>query len=354
MAGIWQLGSVSATDTWQMGAVGAGTVTEAYVLTAHGIPEANSIMEGNQFATTGPVYLGPITGGDTNIANPDWQAISDNQLWLTDINNVSQFNAVAAGTVTYTIPYRIQETGETGSFARTVQVADEVSPAISSVDVPAAATYSTGESLSFTVNWSEAVDVTGTPALNLNIGGSARQANYASGTGTAALVFTYPVQAGDNDADGIAVTSLTLDGGTIQDAAASAALLTLNSVGATSGVLVDGVAPAITVDPLTTLDTSPIVSGSAGDAVSITLVVDGVTYNPTPSGSAWSQQLPTLALGTYTMTLNGADSVGNSATQQLATLSIVSELVSDVLAISQPIASDIASTIDSDITGEIS
>jgi hypothetical protein len=195
------------------------------------------------------------------------------------------------------------------------------------VGVPTAGTYAIGDDLNFTVNWDEAVTVTGTPALNLDIGGSSRQANYASGSGTAALVFTYTVQEGDEDTDGIAVSSLTLDGGTLQDSSGNNATLTLNSVGDTSGVLVDGIRPVISINALTTTDTTPLLTGSAGDAVSLTLVVNSVTYNPTPSGGTWSQQLPELALDTYPVTLNGEDANGNAAVEAQAVLAIVDEIV---------------------------
>ncbi len=87
--------------------------------------------------------------------------------------------------------------------------------------------------------------VTGTPRIALTLGATTVQANYASGTGSSALVFTYTVQAGDLDADGIAVGALTLNSGTIQDAVGNNATLTLNSVGATTAVLVNGMAPSI-------------------------------------------------------------------------------------------------------------
>ncbi|MBP53213.1 MAG: hypothetical protein Unbinned8699contig1000_56 [Prokaryotic dsDNA virus sp.] len=424
-----------------------------YVLTNHGTPQPNSVMEGNQFGSTQPVELKVITDTDAAIADIDWQAMSDNQQWLTDIRNASSVTSVADGSTSFTLGYYVQETGATGTFERTVTTTDTLSPAIDSVSVPTAGTYHAGDVLSFTVNWNENVTVTGTPALNLSIGGSARQANYASGSTTAALVFTYTVQAGDVDADGIAVSNLSLDGGTIQDGAGNDAYLTLNSVGDTSGVLVDadaaliqsvavptagtyvpgnsldftvtfeaavtvtgtpellidvggeqkssayvsgstttallfrytvasgdldtdgigvsslslaggtikdqysvdanlalnsvadtsgvlvdGVGPAISVNPLTTLDTSPIVSGSAGDATSLTLVVTGVgTYNPTPSGGSWSQQLPTLALGDYPMTLNGQDANGNAAVEASATLRVVDEMVTTPRGLFQPL-----------------
>jgi hypothetical protein len=118
----YNLGYVS-TD-YNLGYTGAYTgAAEAYLLTAHGTPQANSMMEGNQFATTGPVYF-DITGGDTNIANPDWLSINAAQLWLTNINDIAAFNPVAAGSVTYTIAYRVAEGGATGTFTRTVNVSE--------------------------------------------------------------------------------------------------------------------------------------------------------------------------------------------------------------------------------------
>lgn len=209
----------------------------------------------------------------------------------------------------------------------TQQPPDVTGPVTQSVGVPTAGTYAIGDELSFTVNWDEAVTVTGTPALNLDIGGTSRQADYVSGSGSTALVFTYTVQAGDEDDNGIAVSSLTLEGGTLQDASSNNATLTLNSVGDTSGVLVDGVAPVISINALTTTDTTPVVTGSAGDATSLTLVVNSVTYNPTPSGGTWSQQLPELALDTYPMTLNGQDAAGNDAVEAQAVLTVVDEIV---------------------------
>ena len=118
----YNLGSVG--TGYSLGYVGAYTgAAEDYVLTAHGTPQANSMMEGNQFATTGPVYF-DITGGDTNIANPNWASINTAQLWLTDINDIAAFNPVAAGSVTYTIAYRVAEDNSTGTFTRTVTVSE--------------------------------------------------------------------------------------------------------------------------------------------------------------------------------------------------------------------------------------
>ncbi len=124
-------------------------------------------------------------------------------------------------------------------------VIDTIAPTVSSVSVPSNSTYIAGQSLSFTVNFNEAVTVTGTPRLVLDIGGTSRYATYVSGSGTSALAFSYTVASGDADGDGIAVSSLQTNGGTLNDAAGNNATLTLNSVGSTSLVRVDTVAPTV-------------------------------------------------------------------------------------------------------------
>jgi hypothetical protein len=160
---------------------------------------------------------------------------------------------------------------------------DHTAPAVTSVSVPANATYIAGQNLDFTVNLNEAVTVDtggGTPriALTLDTGGTV-YASYLSGSGTAALTFRYTVASGNADANGIAVgASIDTNGGTLRDAAGNDANATLNSVGSTAAVLVDGILPRISsidavrgtgalVDTVTfTVQFSEAVSGvDAGD-----------------------------------------------------------------------------------------
>lgn len=78
-----------------------------------------------------------------------------------------------------------------------------------------------------TVNLSETVNVTGTPQIAVDVGGTTRYATYTSGTGTNALTFTLSPQAGDVDLDGVSVSSpIQLNGGTIKDAKGNNAALT--------------------------------------------------------------------------------------------------------------------------------
>ena len=80
--------------------------------------------------------------------------------------------------------------------------------------------YTPGERIEVRVRFSRTVTVTGTPQLALTIGAETRQADYASGTGTTTLSFSYEVAAEDLDEDGVGVAAdaLTLNSGTINDA----------------------------------------------------------------------------------------------------------------------------------------
>ncbi|HAS39923.1 MAG TPA: hypothetical protein DCS93_05560, partial [Microscillaceae bacterium] len=133
--------------------------------------------------------------------------------------------------------------------ATTAVLVDAVIPTVTSVTVPANATYGDGQNLDFTVNFSENVTVVttgGTPQLGVTIGSTLRQATYVSGSGTSALLFRYTIQTGETDNDGVVVGTLAANGGTLRDGAGNNANLALNSVGATTGVLVDAVAPVVT------------------------------------------------------------------------------------------------------------
>ena len=85
--------------------------------------------------------------------------------------------------------------------------------------------YGAGERIEVRVRFNRAVDVTGTPQLALTIGEETRQADYASGTGTMTLSFSYEVAADDLDEDGVSVAAdaLTLNGGEIDDARSATA-----------------------------------------------------------------------------------------------------------------------------------
>ena len=104
--------------------------------------------------------------------------------------------------------------------------------AVSAVSTTAAANsrYAAGETVPITVTFNGAVNVSGTPQLALNDGGLA---NYTGGSGTSTLTFTYTVAAGQSaaDLDYASTAALLPNGGTIQDLAGNAAVLTLPATG---------------------------------------------------------------------------------------------------------------------------
>jgi Ca2+-binding RTX toxin-like protein len=202
---------------------------------------------------------------------------------------------------------------------------DGIVPAVTSVSVPANGAYHTGDQLDFTVNFGENVTVNtggGTPsvALTLDTGGAV-QASYISGTGTGALVFRYTVQAGNLDANGITVGALSANGGTLRDAGGNDANLTLNSVGATTAVLVDAVAPTVTsvsvpsnatytvgqqLDFTVNYDEAVTVNTGGGTPrIAVTLDTGGVVNAAYVSGSGTS-----ALLFRYTVASGNADANG--------------------------------------------
>jgi len=156
--------------------------------------------------------------------------------------------------------------------------ADTTIPTISSIAAPSAGAYVAGQALSFTATMSEIAVVTGTPRIAMDINGSTVYADYASGSNSSTLVFTYTVAAGQTDADGIDVTAtIDLNSGTIKDGAANDATLTFTAVD-TSGILIDSVVP--TISSVSGPSNNTYVSGDNLDFVVTTDSAVTVTGSP--------------------------------------------------------------------------
>jgi len=406
------LGSVSG-NTLEIGYTGAftgGGVTYPYVLTAHGTPHPNSIMAGNTFDTTGTVELRIITDADPSIIVVDWQAMSDNQEWLTDIDIANSVTKVAAGTATITIGWRVVADGSTGTFERTIAVTEpvadtdpapftvtpltdqplnefvefapitvadidpgeEIAVVVTGTDVEYAVSTGSGYAAFTSVSTNVQVGHLVKPRIRTSVQFSAAatgsiaigsESSSLSATTRAAvlpaLTLAIPdLNFGQGDtvsldlntyfsgATSYALTGLPAGSGlsfsgsqltgttSANDIAASPFTLTAEAFSA-DGSITDGFAVAVLGDapviafsaPLTTTDTSPIVSGTAGAATSITLTVNGQTYTPAVTSGQWSQQLPTLAPNSYPMTLNGEDAEGVPAEEVQATLLIIEAVV---------------------------
>lgn len=120
-------------------------------------------------------------------------------------------------------------------------------PTITSVSAPAGGTYTTGNNLDFTVTWSQAVNVTGSPGIKLILTTGSVYASYLSGSGTATHVYRYTVQSGNVDFDGISIDdSIDPRGGTIKNTTGTQSATMLFTQPSTSTILVDaGVGPAV-------------------------------------------------------------------------------------------------------------
>ncbi len=211
---------------------------------------------------------------------------------------------------------------------------DTTPPTVSSEAITGAtgiqnSTLNAGDVVSVTVTMSKTVTVTGTPQLALNIGGTTVQANYASGSGGSALVFTYTILAGQTDTDGISMdaNALSLNSGAIKDGLGNDAVLTAIAVTDNAGFKVDTTAPLApsTPDLLAasdsgssstdniTNDTTPTFSGTA-EAGSTVKLLDGATQVGSvvaDSGGNWTITSTTLGQAVHSITATATDPAGN-------------------------------------------
>ncbi len=200
-------------------------------------------------------------------------------------------------------------TGTDGLVTKKI-VIDTTRPTVSAVSTTAAAGthYRAGGSVSITVTLNEAVKVTGTPQLTLNAGSGAT-AKYTSGSGTSTLTFTYTVAAGQHssDLDYASTTALTLNGGSIQDLAGNAAVLTLPATGTdglvTKKIVIDTTRPTVSAVSTTAAAGTHY---RAGGSVSITVTLNEavkVTGTPQLTLNAGSGATAKYTSGSGTSTL---------------------------------------------------
>ncbi len=196
---------------------------------------AKGVLSGTFMTGTGPYSLLSTTPADLQAK---LRAL---------IFNPTDNRTATSETTTFTL--EVSDGDDSDIDNTTTVVSGAVAPEVTSVNVPPNATYLAGQNLDFTVNFNENVNVStmgGIPRLNLTVGATTRYATYISGSGTAAIVFRYTLQTGDEDTDGIAVGALSTNGGTLKDTGGKDVNTTLNSVGSTAGVLVDAVSPEVT------------------------------------------------------------------------------------------------------------
>jgi beta-lactamase superfamily II metal-dependent hydrolase len=207
---------------------------------------------------------------------------------IRTVTDTSGYNAAQNGSTIGTIIASAGTNKAFRSLAMAPQAPGDTSPpTVTSVSVPSNGTYITGQNLDFTINFSEAVLVTGLPRIpiTLNTGGTV-YANYVSGSNSTALLFRYTVVTGNDDPDGITLAAaFDTNGGTVRDAATNNAITTLNGVPSTTGILVDAIAPSAT--SINRASASPTNAASVNFTVTFSESVTGVTaanFTPAMSG----------------------------------------------------------------------
>jgi hypothetical protein len=214
-------------------------------------------------------------------------------------------------------------TGPSAIASANTIVIDRTAPTISSVSGPANATYRPTQALTFSVATSETVTVTGTPRLALTIGSTTRYANYASGSNSRTLLFTYTVASSlnDIDIDGIAVsTTLELNSGTIVDLASNAMSSLTFSAPTLTSVLVAQPPAAPTIDSITASSGQISIAFTAG-AINGAAITN-YEYS-TNNGVNWTTRSPVATTSpltvsglsngtTYSVRLRAINSAGTS------------------------------------------
>lgn len=197
---------------------------------------------------------------------------------------------------------------------------DGIIPNITSVTAPAATSYGDTNNLDFIINTDDNIYVTGTPRIPITIGSTSYYLDYFSGDSTSTLTFRYTIINGDNDNDGVATSSpIDLNSGSLSDLAGNNLVLTFTPPDS-SGVIVDGIVPVVTIsyspDITTANQNLYSVSGTCsenGDPVTVN--IDGLSFTPTCSAGTYSigsqdvsSRVDNPALS---ITASQTDSVGN-------------------------------------------
>ncbi|SDL38070.1 gliding motility-associated C-terminal domain-containing protein [Pedobacter sp. ok626] len=241
---LTSVNSSTANGTYKEGDVIAINLNFSEVITVTGTPQLimNSGATVNYSSGSGTSTLSfnyTVQAGNTSA---DLDYISTTALSL----NGGSLSDEVGNNATLTLP----APGAANSLGANKNIViDTTSPVVSSVSSSLAnGTHKINDIIPVSVNFSEAVIVTGTPTLSLNSGGTA---SYASGSGTTTLVFNYTVALNQSiaDLDQASTTALSLAAGTIKDAAGNDATLTLaapgaaGSLGANKDIAINTTAP---------------------------------------------------------------------------------------------------------------
>ena len=177
--------------------------------------------------------------------------------------------------------------GDAVCLALTVNGPDVSSVALTSTP-GADNTYAIGDAVTATVTFDAAVDITGTPELELDFDGTAKGASCATGaTNTTTMACSYTVGVGDTAPNGVGIATNTLTGGTIYATGSTAITANLDhtAVAIDSNHTVDGIRPTLVTTspdaPTTSTDGTQVILTFSEDISAVSLSDIDVTANAT-------------------------------------------------------------------------
>jgi hypothetical protein len=227
------------------------TLTFSQAVTVAGGKPTLSLNDGGTATYAGGTGTTVLTFSYTVAAGQEVASLAATALNLPSgvtIKNSAGYAATLSLTgLTQTGP-RIDATAPTAPTisSDSVSGATATTPTVTAITAwPASGMQYPGDTVTINVKMSEAVTVSGAPALILNDGGSAK---YSSGSGTNILTFKYTVGSADSDVSALAVYGVNMPSGTtIKDAGGTAANM-IGVITSFTGLAVD---PPVTAGSLT-------------------------------------------------------------------------------------------------------
>ena len=182
-------------------------------------------------------------------------------------------------------------------------------PEVSSVALTSAPgtdnTYAISDTVTATVTFDAAVDITGIPELELDFDGTAKGATCATGMNTTTMACSYTVGVGDSAPNGVGIAANTLTSGTITATGSTtiSAALDHTAVAIDAGHKVDGIRPTL----VTTAPDAPTTSANGASVLlvfsedigaashsDITIQANGVTLSTSAASVAGTKVEITL------------------------------------------------------------
>ena len=365
-------------------ATGTSSLTSEIIAAPPGIPGTPTVVAGDGEVTV--TVVAPSSGGTPSsylvTASPQVGGVTKT-CTVSGASGSCTVTGLANGTA-YTFTSTATNGAGTSSSSSASSSATPIAipPTVTAVNSTTAdGSYKVGDTISIQVTFSESVIVTGTPQLTLETGSTDRVLNYASGSGTSSLTFTYTVQSGDTsaDLDYASTSALVLNGGSINDSAGNTGVLTLPSLGASGSlsankaIAIDTTLPTLTSFSSTTPDgaykagstinITATLSEAVTAAASITLTLDNgkivvLTHNAlnnTLTGTytvAAGDTSADLTVSSYVLTSAPTDAAGNIMTDVSVpsganNLADTKAIVVDTTAPDTPSTPDLDSTSDS-------